>query len=195
VNNWRAAAWLVGLGVLIGLFVGGVIWLAGAPPRGEPVRLLPPPTALPVTVHVTGAVARPGLVILPTGSCLADALQAAGGVLPEGDDQALNLAAPLEDGQQVFVPTRPSTTTVPDVRAGEIPLVLSPAKPQAPININRASQEELESLPGIGPVLAQAILAYRSEHGPFKSIEAIQDVSGIGPRKFAEIEALITVGP
>lgn len=195
MNNWRAAAWLVGLGVLVGMLASGVIWLVGAPPRGAPVRLLPPPTAPPLTVHVTGAVARPGLVSLPAGSRLADALQAAGGVLPEGDDQALNLAAPLVDGQQVLVPSRASAVTESSANTGDIPLVLTPGATLTPININIATQAELESLPDIGPVLAQAILAYRSEHGPFKSIEAIQEVDGIGPVIFADIQSLITVGP
>lgn len=190
-GGWRAFAWQAIFGVLAGLLAAGGLWLAASPPRGEPVRLLPPPTPPALTIHVSGAVVQPGVYTLPPGSRVTDAIRAAGGLLPEADSQALNLAAPLEDGLRLHAP-----------RQGEAPVSISPesrsSNPALPgqqrININTASKEQLESLPGIGPVMAQAILDHRQAHGPFASAEAIQDVDGIGPVTYQAIRDLITVG-
>ncbi len=188
--SW-AAAWPVLFGVLIGLLAAGVLLLASAPPRGGAVLLLPPPTPAPLLVHVAGAVAKPGVVALARGSRAQDAVQAAGGLLPDADSAALNLAALLEDGQRLNVPYKVGTPPADAVRGGgAIPL----AGPGGLVNLNTATQEELESLPEIGPVTAEAILAYRAANGAFGSIEAIQDVDGIGPGIFEKIKDLITVG-
>lgn len=135
-------------------------------------------------VHVAGAVERPGVYQLPAKARVAEAVQLAG-LLPEANVHALNLAAPLIDGQQIIVP-----------RAGEEEKQVSGSpgdRSRSKVNINRAGVEELITLPGIGPALAQRILDYREQHGPFRSIEDIQNVSGIGPKRFQELKDLISV--
>lgn len=177
--------------MVFGLLAAGLLWLVGSPPRGEPVRLVSPPSPSPLIVQVSGAVAQPGVYHLPPGSRLSDAIQAAGGVLPSANALALNLAATVEDGQAVRVPTAAPSPTV----------VLVTATPQATrtpyspfININTANQEQLESLPGIGPVLAQRIIAYREKHGNFATIEDVKKVYGVSAETFEMIKDFIAVG-
>ncbi len=185
--------WGIAFGVAVGLLAAGLILFASRAPRGEPVELLPPPTPLPMLVHVSGAVAAPGVYSLPPGSRVQDAVAAAGGLLADANDGLLNLAALLVDGQKVVVPTRAAAATPgggqgeapPDHRSGGVDLL---------VNINTASQAELETLPGIGPSLAQAVIAYREANGLFTSLEGIQAVVGIGPVTFEEIKDLITLG-
>ncbi|RMF49735.1 MAG: ComEA family DNA-binding protein [Anaerolineae bacterium] len=187
------------LGLLAGFLLAGALFWAARPPRGTPITLLPPPTPLPVVVDVGGAVAHPGVYALPPGSRVQDALESAGGLLPEADAQTLNLAAPLEDGSRLWVPTRPPVvTSIPaEIATPSAQRAISiGASPETSlVNINTASQAELESLPGIGPSLAQRIIAYRQENGPFAAIEDIQKVSGIGPATFERLRDLITVAP
>jgi competence protein ComEA len=147
-----------------------------------------------MVVHVSGAVARPGVYELPAGSRIQDALLAAGDILPGANPEALNLAALLEDGAKIVVPLlEPPTDLIPSL-ASSPALPANGGLPIGPIDINQATQVELESLPGIGPVIAQRIIAYRDENGPFTTAEAIQNVAGIGPATFEDIENLITVG-
>lgn len=192
--------WGIAFGVLCGLLGAGILILAGRQPRGEPIQLLPPPTPPPVIVHVTGAVAQPGVYTL-SGECrVQDALQAAGGLLPQADAQSLNLAAFIKDGERIWIPYQsqaeePSQSPAGTYdsskdSSGQLPV----ESPTMLIDINRASQEELESLPGIGPVTAQKIIADREENGPFSKIEDIERVSGIGPAKFGKIKEFITAG-
>jgi competence protein ComEA len=174
-------------GVLIGLLTSGLLLVLIAEPRGEPARLHPPPTPRPVRVHVAGAVRQPGVYELPQGAVVAQAIEAAGGGRPEADLEAVNLAAPLADGQQVFVPRRAADAALePGSQAGSTPRSVL-------LNINTATASELEDLPGIGPVLAERIVAYRQEHGPFQKVEDLLRVPGIGPAKLADIEGLVTV--
>jgi len=186
--------WAVAFGIAGGLLASGLILLASSPPRGDPIQLVPPPTRAPLVIHV--AVQHPGVYSLPLNSRLQDALNAAGGTLPEADLQAINLAAFLKDGDRIVIPTyRP---TEPAAERADIPNTAGPDS-QNPssggrVDINSASQGELESLPGIGPVTAQKIIAYRQTQGPFASIEDIQKVSGIGPVTFEGLKDLITVG-
>lgn len=182
--------WGIAFGVLVGLLATGLILFASRAPGGEPVELLPPPTPLPLLVHVSGAVAAPGVYSLPPGSRVRDAVDAAGGILTDADETQVNLAAFLEDGQKVHIPAQAAESeALPDTRSeGEVPLAGSL------VNLNTASQVELESLPGIGPCLAQAIIAYREANGPFTSLEGIQAVEGIGPATYEEIKDLITLG-
>jgi len=169
----------IALGVLIGLLAAGVIWLAASQPRGEAVTLLPSPTARSVTVYVSGAVATPGVYTLPEGSRVTNVIQSAGGFLPNAEQEGINLAAMLQDGQQLDIPVRSAESHVSGGR----------------ININTATVEELDTLPGIGPTTAQNIFNYRLEHGPFQSIQDIQNVPGIGPVTYDAIKDLIMVGP
>ncbi len=183
--------WKILFGVLCGLLASGVILLVGRAPRGTPFQLLPPPTPLPIIVHLDGAVKHPGLFTLAPGARLKDALEAAGGLLPEADTQKINLAAPLQDGEKIYIPALAPQTS-PVFEQNLAPVTSTGSVPER-ININTASQAELETLPGIGAVIAQRIIAYRTEHGPFQSIEEIQNVPGIGPKTFEKIKDLITV--
>ncbi|WP_159620586.1 helix-hairpin-helix domain-containing protein [Ruania rhizosphaerae] len=127
-----------------------------------------------VVVHVAGAVVEPGVVTVPEGTRVADVIEAAGGAVPDADLDAVNLAAPVEDGQQVYLPhegeaARPAPGT--GAAEGSEPLV----------DLNSADAPTLEQLTGIGPALASEIVAWRTEHGPFESVEDLLQVSGIGP--------------
>lgn len=166
-------------GVLIGLLAAGVIWLAVSPPRGEEVTLLPTATPGLMTVYVSGAVATPGVYTLSEGSRVEAAVKAAGGLLPGAETSNINLAMQVTDGQQINIPGIVDTS---HVNAGRV-------------NINTGTLDELQTLPGIGPTTAQAILDYRQQHGPFQVIQEIQNVSGIGPSTFADIQDFISVGP
>jgi len=188
--------WAVAFGIAGGLLASGLILLASSPPRGEPIQLLPPPTQAPLMIHVAGAVQHPGVYSLPLSSRVQDALNAAGGTIPEADLQTINLAAFLNDGDRISIPTYKPTE---DIEKRSIsPVIVTPGTSVSSsseiVNINSASQEELEGLPGIGPVTAQKIIAYRQTQGPFASIEEIQNVSGIGPVTYGRIKDLITVG-
>ena len=138
--------------------------------------------AVTLTVHVGGWVARPGLVELPTDSRVADAIAAAGGVLPGALTEAINLAEPLIDGTQVIVPG-PTADSGADFGAG-------PAD-DSRVHLNRATAAELDDLPGIGPVIAERIIAHRTEHGPFRAVEDLLDVPGIGEAKLASLRDLV----
>jgi len=166
-------------GVLIGLLAAGIIWLSVAPPHGEAVTLLPTATPGSIMVYVSGAVATPGLYRIPVGSRVDTVVKAAGGMLAGAEASNINLAATVADGEQVNVPGVVDTS---HVNAGRV-------------NINTATLDQLDSLPGIGPTTAQAILDYRLEHGAFQVIAQIQNVPGIGPSTYTNIENYITVGP
>lgn len=146
------------------------------------------PAAL-LVIDVDGEVRRPGVVELAPGSRVVDALKAAGGVTGAGDTGDLNLAELLIDGQQVVVPsTRDPVTSAPVAPSGGT----APGPTSAAmVSLNSASAVELETLPGIGPVLAAAIVEWRAQNGGFTSIEQLQDVSGIGPATFAELAPLV----
>ncbi len=168
----------ISYGILVGLLIGGVIWLVASPPRGEPVALLPTPTPGLVTVYVSGAVLTPGVYSLQDGSRVEDAVQAAGGFAPGAEIDSINLATEISDGQQIDVPGVIDTSHVTIGR----------------VNINTASVEELNSLPSIGPTTAQAIVDYRLANGDFAAIQDIQNVPGIGPTTYEKIRDYISVG-
>lgn len=174
------------IGVLVGLALGGLLWIVARSPRGTPVELLPPPTPAPIVVDVAGAVPRPGVYELPQGSRVKDAVEAAGGFLAEADKSMINLAAPLEDGEKLDIPFLPGVEPVGVSRT----IVETPAL----VNINTATVEELNTLPGIGPSLAQVIVDYRETWGDFFFIEDIMNVPGIAASTFEEIKDLIVTG-
>lgn len=184
---WKAAFVLVC--VLLGT---GLIVLVSSPPRGKGITLSPPPSPEPIQVFVTGAVANPGLYKLPAKSRVGDAIQAAGNFSNQAYSQTLNLAAFLQDGERVFVPYQPTEVSQKDI-SNSRSTVEQTIDPYQPININTASQPELELLPGIGPTIALRIIEYRDLHGPFSKIDDIQNVSGIGSKTFEELKELITV--
>lgn len=156
----------------------------------------PTPTPQAVTVHVNGAVSRPGVYTLPLGSRVIDALSMAGGMLTTADSDVVNQAAVVRDGQQVYVPTRGAAVPQGLVPAGQASPVgrgtPAPAAPSGPINLNLASREELDTLPGIGPALADRIIEYRQKVGPFQRPEDLKKVSGIGDKVFENLKDRIT---
>jgi competence protein ComEA len=136
-----------------------------------------------VVVQAAGAVAAPGVYRLPAGSRITDLLAAAGGPLPDADPQALALASRLADGQRVQV-----------ARVGEPPPAFTAStEAPGPVDLNTASVEALDELPGVGPATAQAIVARRERYGPFRSVEGLLDVPGIGPAKLEAFRDLVTV--
>jgi competence protein ComEA len=184
---------------LVGLVVvaGAALWYVRSLPRPVEVRQAVPavgptvgtPSPAGLIVHVAGQVRRPGVYEFRSGDRVVDAIDAAHGPRKGANLDGLNLAAPLTDGEQVLVPSR----AVPPPVGGTVPAGGSTAAPGAAININTASESQLEELPGIGPVLAQRILDYRTEHGPFPTVDALDDVSGIGPATMSDLQDLITV--
>jgi competence protein ComEA len=140
-----------------------------------------------VAVHVAGRVRRPGLVRLPAGSRVEDAIRAAGGSTAGADLDAVNLARRLTDGEQVFVPG-PGDLPPPASGAGSDP----GAAPAAPLDLNTATLEQLDTLPGVGEVTAGRIIAYRSAH-PFTAVDELLEVPGIGQRRFEQLRDLVTV--
>jgi competence protein ComEA len=130
-------------------------------------------------VHVAGAVRRPGVYRLRVGARVKQAVERAGGARPGADVNAINLAAKVADGQQVVVPRRAPTggaAAVPSAGAAD-------AAPAAPVNLNTATPEQLDTLDGVGPATAQKIIAWRIEHGGFRSVEDLSQVPGIGPKR------------
>ncbi len=147
-----------------------------------------------VVVHVTGAVVSPGVVHLPAGSRVTDALTAAGGPSADADTSQINLARPLADGEQVRVPRAGEDASAWDAQAPTAATGTPGASPgQGQVNINTADAGELERLPGIGPALAQRIVDYRREHGRFGAVEDLTDVPGIGPAKLRALKEVATV--
>lgn len=173
-------------------------WLAACAPA--PIVVVPPPTLAPtaaptpapIRVYVSGAVSHTGVYTLPARSLVQDALQAAGGAGAEADLERINLAQELRDQQQVHVPRKGESAQPPAPAPGA---GTGAAPAQGRININTATLDDLDKLPRIGPATAQRIIDYRTQHGPFKQIQDLKNVSGIGDATFDGIKDLITVGP
>ncbi|MFI7384809.1 ComEA family DNA-binding protein [Streptomyces sp. NPDC049813] len=147
-----------------------------------------------VVVDVGGKVRRPGVQRLPAGARVADALRAAGGVRPGTDTAGLNRARLLVDGEQVLVGAQATAPAGPAGPAG--PAALAPgasagAGPAAPVGLSTATVDQLDTLPGVGPVLAQHIIDYRTEHGGFRSVDELREVNGIGDRRFEDLRNLV----
>jgi competence protein ComEA len=141
--------------------------------------------APPLYVHVVGAVRRSGLYRLREGSRVADAIRRAGGVNARADVSLVNLAAPLADGMQVFVPARPPG-------GGAVAASGGPTVPTGPLSLASATIEQLDELPGIGPVTAQKIVDWRQAHGPFASVDDLDEVPGIGPARIEQLRDLVS---
>jgi competence protein ComEA len=172
------------------LVTAGLVWLNRPAPVAVPEVASP---GIPITVNgstavspqgidqivvdVKGDVQTPGLVTLPAGARVADAIAAAGGVIPSADVTSINLAERLSDGQMIFIGNAQSMQLSSDPR----------------INLNLATESELDSLPGVGPVMAGRIIAWRESNQRFHSIEELQEVPGIGPKVFANLKALVRI--
>ncbi|MEY2407184.1 MAG: competence protein ComEA, partial [Acidimicrobiaceae bacterium] len=154
----------------------------GAPSSTEPSLLV---------VHAAGAVNAPGLYRLASGSRVDDLISAAGGLAGGADADRINLAAPLADGERVYIPR--VGETVPPAEGPASVTGGSSSASSGPIDINTATVDELDSLPGIGPSIAQAIIDERERNGPFRSVDDLERVRGIGPSKLDQIRDLVRV--
>ncbi|MFJ2088038.1 helix-hairpin-helix domain-containing protein [Streptomyces sp. NPDC087901] len=164
---------------------GGDAGGAGTP---EPAPGTPPATGPggQVVVDVSGKVRRPGIHRLPAGARVADALRVAGGARPGVDLDSLNRARVLMDGEQIVVGAPPGPTDAGGTGGG-----VGPTAAAGPVSLNTATMEQLETLPGVGPVLAQHIVDHRTQHGGFRSVDELREVNGIGDRRFADLQPLV----
>ena len=179
-----AAAGVVVLLLLVVRHFGGGSAAPPVTPLPAPVRARPAAPKL-LVVDVAGAVRHAGLYRLRSGSRIDDAIAAAGGPTAKAQLDSVNLAAPVADGEQIVVPGRGVAGAAP---------ASSPAagsSPSAPLDLNSATLEQLESLPGVGPVTAQKILDYRQAHGAFHSVAELEGVPGIGPAHMAQLKGLV----
>jgi competence protein ComEA len=197
----RSSRAALAVAVTAGVLVVAVVLLrpAGADPapeerlpRANSSSSAPPASASPasvpvVVVQAAGAVAIPGLYRLAPGSRVDDLVHAAGGLAADADPDRVNLAAVLTDGQKIYIP-RVGEAVPPDATAG----TASSSSPQ-PIDLNTASIAQLDTLPGVGPATAQAIIDYRSQHGRFHSVDDLLNVRGIGQAKLDELRTLVRV--
>jgi competence protein ComEA len=217
---WFGLARLLLTALSVGVVAAGAVWLLQAPSPDTVTSLpvaagagvvpstLPPPTApattapvasvpQPIVVHVAGAVNQPGVFTLPPGSRANAAVEAAGGPAPDGELDGLNLATPLTDGQRVYVP---AVGEVDPVAVEEVAVAPPPGDESVaghglpgPIDLNRATADELEQLPGVGPATAAAIIDDRERNGPYATVDDLDRVPGIGPAKLEGIRDLVTV--
>jgi competence protein ComEA len=176
---------------ILALVLVVVVWRHTAAGSPAPLRVAPiapargsPPTvaARRLVVDVVGAVRRPGLVRLQEGSRVADAIARAGGLARGAERAGVNFAAPVSDGQQVLVPQR-------GVAVGAAAGAVSSSS--GPVSLSSATAEQLDALPGVGPVTAEKIVAYRQQHGAFRSVDELDAISGIGPSRIADLRALV----
>ncbi len=194
------------IGLMAGFVLAAILLIVTRLPGGQPVTLEPAPTQAPIVIQIIGAVVKPGVYALPVGSCVQDAVNAAGGLLAEADLNSVNLAARLEDGQQINIPSLGASSGISKVstptRAPFIiistltPSTPSTAVPGSLVNINTATAQQMaDALPCIGTIYSQSIVTYRQKNGPFQHIEDIMQIPGIGNSTFTCIQNLITVGP
>lgn len=198
----------IAVGMLLSLIYLGVLgtivfFIKKPAPAPIVIHQITPPTAQtrmptatpgPIQVYICGAVARPGVYTIPSGSRVEQAVYAAGGAAADADLARVNLAQRVYDEQQIYVPYKDEATT--PVLPTAIPRTIISGVSSAPgqkVNINTAGAGELETLPGIGPTLAQRIMNYRQSNGPFQHPEDIKKVKGIGDGIFVQIQDLITV--
>lgn len=187
--------------VLLNLVVLGGMFFFLRRPEPEPITIQPPaptatplptPTPRPLRVYISGAVTHPDVYELPHDSIVKDAIEAAGGPTGEADLNRINLARRVHDEEQIYVPQK-GEESLP-VSPLSDPSLSSPSGPGGgKVNINVATAEELDTLPGVGPSIAQRIIDYRVANGPFQSIEDIKNVKGIGDATFDKLKDKITV--
>jgi len=186
--RWSRAEQLLVL-LAAGAVIAGVAALVVVQRSSPSVRVFEAPATAEIVVQVDGAVLRPGLYRLPAGARADEAIRAAGGSSPAADVEALNLARLLRDGERLTVPYRasaPAESFAPPPRRAA-------SGPPRVVDLNRAAAPDLEALPGIGPVLARRIIAYRDRHGPFHRVEDLLQVEGIGPKLLARLRQHVVI--
>lgn len=187
--------------VLLNLVILGGMFFFLRRPEPEPISILSPeptatplptPTPRPLRIYVSGAVAHPDVYELPYDSIVKDAVEAAGGPTGEADLNQINLARRVYDEEQIYVPQKGEESF--PVSPPSSPSLPSPSSQEGgKVNINMATAEELDTLPGIGPSIAQRIIDYRTTNGPFQSVEDIKNVRGIGDVTFEKLKDKVTV--
>lgn len=211
-SNRRPVALAVLLTTLFWLTVGGAWAVFGRRPQPVAFAIQPPPatstplptpTPAPIVVEVSGAVRKPGVYELSPAGRVEQAIAAAGGLALDADAGQLNLAQPMYDGQRLVVPAVVETPLAPPSSIASRSTTIEIASPSgqaaasqgngAALNVNTATAEQLDALPGIGPVIAQAIIDYREANGPFLTVESLLNVKGIGKATLAKFRDLITV--
>ncbi len=186
------------IAVVVGLIIGGLITIIASPPRGNAIELEPVVTPGEIIIYITGAVNKPGVYELPVNSRVIDAISMADGLTTNANDSGVNLAERLGDGTKVYIPKIGENEISTD-RSGIItinnacdPSAVEKSLQTPRININSATIDDLDTLPGIGPEKAKEVIAYRQQYGNFQNIEDILLVPGIGAKLFEDIEGLIT---
>ncbi len=181
------------LNVVFTFIASAVILIIARPPKGYPIHLSPTYTPSPLIIYLSGEVLNPGIYTLPQGSRIQDVIQQSGGLSGDADISSINLASRIYDGQHIIIPSftqsqitdeRNVFILTPDVGSFSI---------DNPLDINSATAEQLQQLPGIGPTKANAIIAYRESIGKFLSIEDLLFVSGIGENTFLQLKDIIIV--
>jgi competence protein ComEA len=220
IDRWLPAAWrdvridpgrpgalaVVLVGVVAAVVAAVGVWREA--PRAEPVAELPvqvtttaataPSTTTAIepetlVVAVAGKVRRPGLVRVASGSRVADVLEAAGGPLPDTDLSEVNLARKVSDGEQVAIGVPPAPDAGPAPATGGSSSVSGTAGPTGPLDLNAATIEQLDALPGVGPVTAQHIVEWRTRNGRFATVDQLREVEGIGERRLGQLRELVRV--
>ena len=209
MNDWLEQRRGYILIVLVCLILGGGAFIVARRPAPGPITIVTPtvptftplptltptPTPAPLRVYVSGAVRVPDVYLLPPGSIVRDAIQAAGGPADDADLDRINLALALYDQQQVYVPCVGETTPAAPLPGDAPPPTPAASRdatsPDGKVNLNTATLEQLDALPGVGPVIAQRILDYRDANGPFTAPEEIMEVKGIGPATYEKLQDLI----
>lgn len=181
MKSWQ----LVLLGTLFGLLAAGLVLLVADRPVKSAVAILHPSQTASITVDLGGAVLHPGVYDLPVGSRINDAVQLAGGFSPTADSSTVNLAAVIRDGEKILIPEIATTEKLVDSSNADSNLV----------NLNTATADELEQLPGIGPQKASAIVTYRETYGDFQTISDLLYVPGIGQSIIDTFSNYVTVNP
>ncbi|MGH3713769.1 MAG: helix-hairpin-helix domain-containing protein [Micromonosporaceae bacterium] len=184
------------LAVVVVVIAAAIAWWSQPEPEPVATPRIPAPSvsasagagATGVVVAVAGKVRRPGLVTLAPGARVADAIEAAGGVLPGTDIGYLNLARKVTDGELIVVGETPPPGAAGGTGSGTVP-----GDPAGKVNLNTATLQQLDTLPGVGAVLGQRILDYRTEHGGFRSVDELRQVDGIGPARYEQLKDLVTV--
>jgi competence protein ComEA len=202
MKGWQ----LLLLGLLLGLLASGTVILISKPNYGQPIELLPPPTATatsfpkptatqePIIVQIGGEIQSPGLYRLSKNARVNDLIELANGLTKFADIDRINLSTPLRDGDYIYIPA--IDEVIPDT-ARNAPILPDNSSEliEFPLNLNEASQDELEALPGIGPIKAADIIAYRENTGPFTSVDDLLKVEGIGTITLETLREYLFVEP